>query len=220
MDSSAHPARPTSHPTDRSFSKRFSAIGPQAQAATPEPIGLADSPDGLQGLSGFQLHETVTRHLHSRRYNAALLTLAAGEPTDRQASWFWHLQGEALANLGRYHDALTSFDRALEIDPTKAESLVFQAVCYVHLQDYAQALARCDRALELSPYHTQAWLFRGVALQRLGRYQEAYCSYEHATHPHHPIARRRRPLHRAVQRGLTYYRRLTQVCRRWLSQAL
>ncbi|MEO1590163.1 MAG: tetratricopeptide repeat protein [Cyanobacteria bacterium J06632_22] len=187
---------------------------PRPQPVAPQPIQQDDYEDGWQGLSGFQLHETVTRHLQNRRYSAALLTLAAGEMPDRQTPWFWHLQGEALANLGRYRDALASFDQALGLAPDRTESLVFQAVCYVHLQHYAQALSRCDRALDLAPRHTQAWLFRGVALQRLGRHSEAYRSYEQAL-PQSPA--RPRPFPQIIKRTQTAARHLVQACRHWLS---
>lgn len=229
MDSSAHPPIPHSasstHQPIRWASPEGSRVDPQPypefphpEGLFPKPIAAAEHEDGLQGLSGFQLHETVTRHLNHRRYNAALLTLAAGAVIDREASWFWHLQGEALANLGRYHEALGSFDHALSLAPERTESLVSQAVCYVHLQQYAEALTRCDRALVLAPHHSQAWLFRGVALQRLGQYTEAYHSYEQAT-PHPKPVRRHRYLQRPLQQGLTAYKRFSKACRHWFSQA-
>lgn len=129
---------------------------------------------------GFRLYENVTNLIRERRYTAALLELVESEPRLNQEARFWHLQGEVLANLNRYQDALESFDQALEIDPVAVNTLVFKAVCWIHLQKFERALACCDLALVIKPSDSQAWLFKGVALQRLGQYRSAYSSYDHA----------------------------------------
>ena len=217
MDSSAHSSifKPVPETADLPSAAHSAFCPGQTPQPSPEPIASDDYRDGLTGLSGFQLYESVTQHLRHHRYSAALLTLAAGAAADRQMGWFWHVQGEALANLGRYSDALISFERAVELTPDRADSLVFQSVCCIHLQRYAQALGLCDRALEFAPYHTQAWLFRGVAQQRLGQYTAAYRSYEQAL----PTSR---STHislslRLEQRLKPLLHQLTEVCRRWRS---
>lgn len=195
----------------------------------------ADSTDRLIGLSGFQLHETVTQHLRSHRYSAALLTLAAGADDNRQTTWFWHLQGAALANLGRYSDALASFaqvHRRATTTTDRVETLVFEAVCHIHLQRYELALARCDRALDWIPDHAQARLFRGVALQRLGRYGQAYQDYGRALNQMNtsraaqprtqgPQAVRQNravtPVRQLLKRGFTLWRSLSRSCRQMIS---
>ncbi|MEL7503737.1 MAG: tetratricopeptide repeat protein [Cyanobacteria bacterium J06554_6] len=195
----------------------------------------ADSTDRLIGLSGFQLHETVTQHLRNRRYSAALLTLAAGADDNRQTAWFWHLQGAALANLGRYSDALASFAQVHQQAKTttaRVETLVFEAVCHIHLQRYGSALARCDRVLDWMPDHAQARLFRGVALQRLGRYGQAYQDYGRAlnrmntglaaqprTQDHQTVRQNRAvtTVRQLLKRGFTLWRRLSRSCRQMIS---
>lgn len=99
-------------------------------------------------------------------------------------------QGESLANLGHYSEALTAFDQAIAAhhsNPTKrAATWVFRAVVLLHLQVYDDALVSCDRALELEPRHVEAWVFRGVALNYLERYQDSYDSYAKAISLAHP----------------------------------
>ncbi|MBD2257129.1 tetratricopeptide repeat protein [Pseudanabaena sp. FACHB-2040] len=93
----------------------------------------------------------------------------------------WYSQGEALADLGHYGEALRYFEEALAIDSTHAEGLLYTAVCLIHLQQPQAALKRCDRILAQYPDYSRAWMFRGVALQRLGRYPEAYAAFDRAT---------------------------------------
>lgn len=94
----------------------------------------------------------------------------------------WYLRGDALANLGRYGEAIDSFAQTLRYSPDAKEALVFQAVCWIHQEYPEAALGCCDRALEIAPDYDQGWLFRGVALHRLGRYRDAYASYDRALH--------------------------------------
>lgn len=98
-------------------------------------------------------------------------------PDDAQT---WYDQAEALANLGRYSEALTSFERVIALNSDCLDAWVFQAVVLLHLHQYQAALTSCDRALELQSDHPQAWIFRGAALQKLGRYRQAYTSYDRA----------------------------------------
>ncbi len=78
----------------------------------------------------------------------------------------WLRQGEALANQGRYAEALQHFDRAIALNPEVAEAWVFRGVMLLHLGEYHLALASCDRAIQLVPDNQEAWIFRGVALHR------------------------------------------------------
>jgi tetratricopeptide (TPR) repeat protein len=100
---------------------------------------------------------------------------------------FWFEQGKAMTNLGRYSEALASFERTLNLQPHNFIAWVWQAGVLTHLDDYAAALKSLDKALELCPdnvganseYDKQSIvLFRGVVLHELGRYKAAYASYD------------------------------------------
>jgi len=85
-----------------------------------------------------------------------------------------------LANLGRYQEALASFDRAVEVQPDDYAAWVFRGVVLIHLCRYPEALLSCNKALQIRPNDREAWTFRGVALYYLGRHEEAYTSYSKA----------------------------------------
>ena len=90
----------------------------------------------------------------------------------------WFAQGEDLANQGDYDRALRCFEEAAILNPNHSETLIYQAVCLIHLEQPQRALAVADQVLAIAPHHPQGWLYRGVALHRLGRYKESYACYQ------------------------------------------
>ncbi|WOD38338.1 tetratricopeptide repeat protein [Nodosilinea sp. E11] len=102
---------------------------------------------------------------------------ASGVERSVQTFQQWYTEGETLANARDYAGALRCFEAAAIAAPRDVPTLIYQAVCLIHLEQFQSALAMADRVLAIAPNHSQGWLFRGVALQRLGRYPEAYASY-------------------------------------------
>lgn len=89
------------------------------------------------------------------------------------------LKGAALVELERYRDALTTLERALDLDPDLA--LVWHELGYAafRLGDRNRALLALDRAFGLEP-HTETLRLRGRILRDAGRYQAAEVAYEGA----------------------------------------
>jgi hypothetical protein len=89
------------------------------------------------------------------------------------------LRGAALAELGRYADALAELERAVEADPDLA--LVWHELGYAayKLGDKSRALLALDRAFALEP-HTDTLKLRGLVLRDAGRYQAAEVAFEGA----------------------------------------
>ncbi|NCQ99530.1 MAG: tetratricopeptide repeat protein, partial [Microcystis aeruginosa L211-101] len=86
----------------------------------------------------------------------------------------------ALVNLGRYEEAIASYDQALEFKPDKHEAWTNRGIALGNLGRYEEAIASYDRALEIKPDDHEAWHNRGNALDNLGRYEEAIASYDRA----------------------------------------
>lgn len=121
------------------------------------------------------------RHLlNDKQYEAALHCYRQLVIDDPHSAEAWHGQGEALANLGSYGEALISLNRAIELHSTVSNYWITHAVVLIHLSDYLGALDSCERALAIEPGNQEAWLFHGSALQRLGRYRDAYASFDKA----------------------------------------
>lgn len=133
--------------------------------------------DGSEGAALDSLVATAERLLKLRHYQAVLDLLAVSAPMPSSLAY---LRGEALVNLGRYAEALESFEMGLVQPRYCVDAHIGRAVCLLHLQRPEAAMAACDRVLAIAPHHPQAWLFRGVALHRLAHYRDAYRCYEQA----------------------------------------
>jgi tetratricopeptide (TPR) repeat protein len=83
----------------------------------------------------------------------------------------------ALTDLGRFEDALASYDQALTLDPGSASVWNSKGALLMELARIEPALECFEQALDLSsPVNTLRaafWLNKGKALFMLGRYQEA-----------------------------------------------
>ena len=91
-------------------------------------------------------------------------------------------QGAALEKLGRYEEAITGYDKALQIQPDDHDHLVWsnRGAALNGLRRYEEAIVSCDQALQIKPDFHHAWNNKGAALNGLGRYEEAIVSFEKA----------------------------------------
>ena len=100
-------------------------------------------------------------------------------------------KGMSLDNLGRHDEALTCFERALEINPRLAMAWSNKGNALVRLGRPAEALTCYERALEINPRYARAWYNKGTALLgHLGRHAEALTCIERALeiNPRYPEA--------------------------------
>lgn len=88
----------------------------------------------------------------------------------KQANTFYELQ--------RYKDALTAYEKAVEIRPNYAQAWNGQAQTLSELKEYKEALAAYDKAIQIQPNYLEAWSGRGFVLNNLQRYQEALASFD------------------------------------------
>ncbi|MBX3732155.1 MAG: tetratricopeptide repeat protein [Verrucomicrobiae bacterium] len=85
----------------------------------------------------------------------------------------WHLRGMALANLERHEEAVSSYARALKINPRLVEALRWSSAALLRLGRNPEALDACRRGLEIAPADLELLFFQSKALHRLGREAEA-----------------------------------------------
>jgi tetratricopeptide (TPR) repeat protein len=89
-------------------------------------------------------------------------------------------RGVALARLGRFNEALASFDKAIALKADDIEALVARGNACLALTRPEEAVSAFDKALALKPGHPLAWRYRGVALIALRRFEAAVESCSHA----------------------------------------
>ncbi len=137
--------------------------------------------------------------------------LAAYEQAVKKAPHFyqaWYARGNVLSELGRYEDAVGSYDSAIQLFPYEKVSqnysdasqsndrgtqrrlqsdLEFYATFWryrglmlANLKRYSEALESFDRAMQLHLDDSVNWDLRGVALQGLNRHAEALASFDKA----------------------------------------
>jgi tetratricopeptide (TPR) repeat protein len=88
--------------------------------------------------------------------------------------------GLALHEIGRQHEALRHFDRALELAPGTAVIVYNRGNTLVALQRLDEAVAAYDDALAANPDDVGVLNNRACALGALGRFEEALASLDRA----------------------------------------
>jgi ABC-type phosphate transport system substrate-binding protein len=82
-------------------------------------------------------------------------------------------RGTAFANLDRNQEALSSLNRALEMDPNNVAAWIGKGNVLAQLGQLDEALFCFDKAIELNSSIAAAWQGKGKALQKMGREAEA-----------------------------------------------
>ncbi len=91
-----------------------------------------------------------------------------------------HVLGVIQASQGKNDLALTSYNRALAVQPDHADTLSNRGNVLTELRRFDEALASYNRALTAKPNHAGALNNRGVTLHALGRFDEALASFDRA----------------------------------------
>ena len=90
------------------------------------------------------------------------------------------LLGTLQAQVGNYEQALTTLNRALQIDPNNVLCQLNHGTLLQDLNRYEEAIVSYERAIAIDPYCAEAYKNRGIALRTLGRFEEALASYKSA----------------------------------------
>ncbi len=89
-------------------------------------------------------------------------------------------RGNALQKLNRFEEAVTSFDRAIELRPDFARAHSDRGHALQMLKRHAEAAASYDRAIELRPDFATAYSDRGSVFYALNRFEEALADFDRA----------------------------------------
>jgi tetratricopeptide (TPR) repeat protein len=92
----------------------------------------------------------------------------------------WYNRGNALQDLGRFDEAVISYDQAIALKPGLAEAYNNRGNALQNLKRLDEAVASYDRAAMLKPDYIEAYYNRGTALQSLMRFEAALASYDKA----------------------------------------
>jgi tetratricopeptide (TPR) repeat protein len=93
-----------------------------------------------------------------------------------------NLMGMALADLGRFTDAISQFEHAVALDPKPAPGWANLGLVLKVERRFEAALAAYDQAIARAPEDAQIRVNRAVALLQAGRWTEAWKDYEWRLH--------------------------------------
>lgn len=98
-------------------------------------------------------------------------------------------RGLRLHNKGQPDEAVTSFDRALALDPDYAEAYCGRALAFRALKEHDAAITDFKRAIALKPDFVQAYYNYGLLLDQLNRPDEAIAAFDRAIEDRQDYAR-------------------------------
>ncbi|PNY05862.1 tetratricopeptide repeat protein 1-like [Trifolium pratense] len=90
------------------------------------------------------------------------------------------VEGNKLFVDGKYEEALSQYEHALQVAPDMPSSVEIRsichsnrAVCFLKLGNYENTIKECTKALELNPAYVKALVRRGEAHEKLEHFEEA-----------------------------------------------
>lgn len=89
-------------------------------------------------------------------------------------------EGFILSKLGREKEAVTSYNRAIELMPDDEVIWFNRGTSLTRLGQHEEATQSYEKAIELKPDFAVAWYNQGYAQMYLGRYEEAISSLDKA----------------------------------------
>ena len=147
--------------------------------------GLEESRLCIDGweLKG-RILQSLGRYVESVEANQEVLNLLEAGVLSSEVGWsvtpedFFNA-GNLSAEDGAFEDAVTSYDRALQINPNNYQSWSNRGNVLSELGRKEEAITSYDCALQINPDYYIAWFNRGNVLSELGRKEEAIASYGH-----------------------------------------
>jgi tetratricopeptide (TPR) repeat protein len=88
--------------------------------------------------------------------------------------------GRAQATVWRYRDAIATYTRGIEIDPSNAMLYRHRGHRYITTRQFDKAVADMERAAKLNDKDFDIWYHLGLAYNLKGRFADAAAAYEKA----------------------------------------
>src|SRR5208283_252017 len=81
-----------------------------------------------------------------------------------QNSAAWDNKGIALCKLGKFDEAITAYDKAIEVDPQNSGAWYNKGRTLNKLNMSDEAIKAYDKVIELNPQDSIGWIGKGRAL--------------------------------------------------------
>lgn len=109
---------------------------------------------------------------------AAMLKRQTGEMVKiphaaEEASWEWNNKGMSLINLSKYEQAITCFDKAINIDPKNSGAWDNKGSALRLMSRHIEAMDCYNNAIKINPSNARAWINKGASLSSLGQLDDS-----------------------------------------------
>ena len=82
--------------------------------------------------------------------------------------------------LNKSDEAITAFDKAIEINPLDSMIWCNKGLTLAHLGKLDEAIKAYDKAIEINPHNSYTWGGKGIVLYNLNKSDEAITAYDKA----------------------------------------
>jgi len=134
--------------------------------------------DPAQRLQSFAEVRAELQRIYEDLTGRVRASTARGE--EARTAREWSAQAASLAQLGKYQEALASYNRALAMDEELAGAWTGKANVLARLGRHREAVDCCERAIFLRPNNPVAWNNKGLYLAALGLHEQAAECYDRA----------------------------------------
>lgn len=109
---------------------------------------------------------------------AAMLKRQTGEMVkiphaEEEASWEWNNKGMSLINLSKYEQAITCFNKAINIDSKNSGAWDNKGNALRFMDRQEEAIGCYDNAIKIDPSNARAWINKGASLCTLGQLDDS-----------------------------------------------
>lgn len=99
---------------------------------------------------------------------------------EKEAAENFKIEGNGYMKNGAFDEAIKSYNKSIEIDPTNAVYFCNRAAAQTGKQAYDRALTDCRKALEIDPDYSKAYSRMGLTYSKMEAYDQAVECYEKA----------------------------------------
>ncbi len=89
----------------------------------------------------------------------------------------WFKIATDFVDKGDYENAVSFFNRTIELEPKMTDAYLFRGLAYRNMQKYKEALADYNKLLSIEPNSAPAYNNRGVVYWKQGKHKEALADY-------------------------------------------
>jgi len=119
---------------------------------------------------------TIEPNDYQLRQKLGTILKERGNTEEARVAYF--KEGEALFKLGKYEQALTAYDNALQFKSDYYEALYQKGNAFFNLSKYKEAIIAYDNVLKFKPDYYEAFYQKGNAFFNLSKYKEAIIAYD------------------------------------------